>query len=413
MKDNLIIITGHYPYGHGETFLEDELRIAECYFHQIIIFSLDKNLIDDERYIPQNCTVIACRNKSFIKKYLLVSAIKMFSFKTINELIFSSKIYDTNFIKKIKKLYIYNYLIQILEKCFAQQKIDYENSIFYSYWLDSSAKFLVDLKIKHPDAVCIARAHGGDCFVGRGYQTYRREIVSKLDAIYPISKAGAEDIRSNFGKYFLKENVLRINRLGVLKSNENLNPYQNNPTILTIASCSNIIKLKRLDMIIDALSEITVCEVRWIHFGDGELKNEIILYAEKKLSKKTNIHYEFKGRVSNQQVLDYYSNNSIDLFVNTSDVEGIPVSIMESFSYGIPALARDVGGNSEIIINHKNGFLFPEKATYIDVYKSIENYYFYGIEKKLTLRSFAFKTFQDKYDATKNYKIFFEDLLSL
>lgn len=39
-----------------------------------------------------------------------------------------------------------------------------------------------------------------------------------------------------------------------------------------------------------------------------------------------------------------------------SDSEGIPVSIMEAMSFGIPVIARNVGGMSEIV-NEENGLL--------------------------------------------------------
>ena len=39
----------------------------------------------------------------------------------------------------------------------------------------------------------------------------------------------------------------------------------------------------------------------------------------------------------------------IDLFINTSSSEGVPVSIMEALSVGIPIIATDVGGTKEIV----------------------------------------------------------------
>jgi len=39
--------------------------------------------------------------------------------------------------------------------------------------------------------------------------------------------------------------------------------------------------------------------------------------------------------------------------------EGVPVSIMEALSFGIPVIATDVGGTGELISN-KNGLLIPK-----------------------------------------------------
>ena len=58
----------------------------------------------------------------------------------------------------------------------------------------------------------------------------------------------------------------------------------------------------------------------------------------------------------NFEILDFYKNNYIDLFINLSYSEGIPVSIMEAMSYSIPTLATNVGGVSELV-NEDNGVL--------------------------------------------------------
>ena len=47
----------------------------------------------------------------------------------------------------------------------------------------------------------------------------------------------------------------------------------------------------------------------------------------------------------------------VDLFLTVSANEGIPVSIMEAQSFGIPVIATDVGGISEIV-NNVNGSYF-------------------------------------------------------
>ena len=55
------------------------------------------------------------------------------------------------------------------------------------------------------------------------------------------------------------------------------------------------------------------------------------------------------GRISNSEVLRYYRENPVDLFINLSESEGVPVSIMEALAHGVPVVATDVGGSAEII----------------------------------------------------------------
>ena len=64
--------------------------------------------------------------------------------------------------------------------------------------------------------------------------------------------------------------------------------------------------------------------------------DEIKKMAKDKL--RDNIQYEFKGNVSNTELMKQYQNKNYYVFVNVSSSEGIPVSIMEATSFGIPRL---------------------------------------------------------------------------
>lgn len=43
--------------------------------------------------------------------------------------------------------------------------------------------------------------------------------------------------------------------------------------------------------------------------------------------------------------------------MNTRDHKGVPVAIVEAINYDIPVIARDVGGNREIVHHSENGLL--------------------------------------------------------
>ena len=45
------------------------------------------------------------------------------------------------------------------------------------------------------------------------------------------------------------------------------------------------------------------------------------------------------GHINNPDLLKLYADSSVDLFLNTSSKEGVPVSIMEAMVRGVPAIA--------------------------------------------------------------------------
>ena len=51
--------------------------------------------------------------------------------------------------------------------------------------------------------------------------------------------------------------------------------------------------------------------------------------------------------------------NSADVFVLTSLAEGIPMTVLEAAAAGLPVIATDVGGLSEIVQEGESGFLVP------------------------------------------------------
>ncbi len=51
--------------------------------------------------------------------------------------------------------------------------------------------------------------------------------------------------------------------------------------------------------------------------------------------------------------------NALDLYVLPSVSEGISNSLLEAMSTALPVIATDTGGNPEVVVDGKSGFLFP------------------------------------------------------
>jgi glycosyltransferase involved in cell wall biosynthesis len=145
--------------------------------------------------------------------------------------------------------------------------------------------------------------------------------------------------------------------------------------------------------------------VKWVHFGDGTDLDKVKKCIETNTNK--NVVCEIKGRISNTELMKYYSENHIDLFINLSLSEGLPVSIIEAISFGIPVIATNVGGTSEIV-NDITGILVDVKDTsdkIVNQIKLVEN------KTKFFNREEIRSYFLENFRAEKNYKIFIKELI--
>ncbi|MDB0011163.1 glycosyltransferase, partial [Flavobacteriales bacterium] len=234
-----------------------------------------------------------------------------------------------------------------------------------------------------------------------GYLPLRNKIFTQLDNVISISEDGIKylSVKLNFDTLNIK-----LSRLGVINVGKIL---QKEREELLIVSCSNLIAVKRVHLITKALAITRDCKIRWVHFGDGKKKKEIIDYCSRNFSKDINV--EFKGRVLNKEVLDFYINNAPDLFINLSSSEGIPLSIMEAMSCSIPVIATNVGGTSEIV-NNENGMLIEKDFNIKEVSEFIKKVYTLNNKEKEVYRNNAYDTWSRLYDADKNYSAFIREI---
>jgi glycosyltransferase involved in cell wall biosynthesis len=273
-------------------------------------------------------------------------------------------------------------------------KSDDKNNVFYSYWFNEWASALAISRQNRLKGKLITRAHGYDYDElqnGRGYFPFRESEVKQFDGIVHISAYGMHKMQNQFPN---AKNIF-LSRLGVKKNS--MNSGGNIGNVYQLVSCSNFVSLKRLSLIIDTLSQLNV-PFFWRHFGDGPERLEIENYAHQKLQKGT---FEFMGYVPNVEMLNYYKNNPVDLFINMSELEGIPVSMMEAIAAGIPLVSCDVCGVPEIV-TEQTGLLLPKEAEPETAAKSIETFL---VEKSrdLSFRSGVKSYWAENFMAELNY----------
>lgn len=353
----LIFVTSKFPFGNGETFIENEIKYLSNSFDKVYIYATEANSLDKYRTVPENVSIYASNPKIVTKanyfaclaKSLVIAEIFKNCLRgNIPAKISAACYFYASFLNETKNLN------NFLNTC--DFKPDDEITI-YSYWLStigmSALKIKQKLEKRFNISKTVSRCHGFDVYADRthiNYLPFQKYLIKNFDKIYPCSKSGEEYLKNCYPSQ--KDKII-AKYLGV---EDNFNfVFPKREEIFNIVSCSNIIPVKRVHLIAEALSKITDKKILWTHFGDGEEFENLKQLSAKILPK--NIKTEFKGRIPNSQIYDYYNNNNVNLFINVSSSEGLPVSIMEATSFGIPVIATDVGGTSEIVFDGNNGFL--------------------------------------------------------
>ena len=84
---------------------------------------------------------------------------------------------------------------------------------------------------------------------------------------------------------------------------------------------------------------------------------------------------------------------------------------MEAMSFGIPTIATDVGGTSELVKNGINGLLLHADFLVTDLYNAINSIREMPSSEYLNLRIQARSMWEEKFSAKNNYNMFAEQLL--
>jgi glycosyltransferase involved in cell wall biosynthesis len=112
--------------------------------------------------------------------------------------------------------------------------------------------------------------------------------------------------------------------------------------------------------------------------------------------------------IKNEEIIKFYQNNSVNLFISLSEAEGIPVSIMEAISFGIPILSTDVGGCKEIVAE-ETGILIPLETEMNEVANIITEFKD-SFKNTNEFRKGVRKFWEEHFDAEKNYKSLFKQI---
>ncbi|TAJ08638.1 glycosyltransferase [Marinilabiliaceae bacterium JC017] len=400
----LLFFTDSFPYNRFEPYIEEETELLSLNFDKIYVFPININH-HEKRNVPDNFKVVDIHNKitgNF--KYLIKYSKYLFEalYLEYNPL----GIIKNNKNQSLRKTSLKSNLTSIYNglcyahaiKTFIKDNIDSSNSFItgYSYWYYQWSLINAIMRKMNILNYSITRAHSYDLYDEIKYNLFSEFKIRSLDKVLPVSIHGEKYLKDKHPnlKYKIHKNYLGTNNYGI-------NPLiDSNKKV--ICSCSTIRDIKRIHLIIEILKEIND-EVTWIHFGDGPLFKTIYNLAKEL---PDNIKYMLIGHKPNEYILNYYSNNQINLFINVSEKEGLPVSLMEAISFGIPVLGTDIFGVSEIV-NDSTGILINKDFNITNVANTIKSFFNSHLntnEFRLGVRNYWKHNFSRK----KNFKELFK-----
>jgi len=397
----LLLFTETFPYNTAEVFLETEIIYLAQHFEKIMVFPLyykdpEKTFKVPDNVFVQHFDAFAPYSRPKTLFANLFTVLTIFSFQLIHS---KNRL---AYLKNLRK-----HLENLLHKISNARRLSVylnlkasSSTLCYVYWFNQWTLITSLLKNKFKKTFLLNRGHGSDIYEYAHKEPgfffpFRSFQLKQINTIATISEHGKNYIKSTRPTY---KGNFTVSRLGV--ADKGTNPASANESF-TLVSCSALVKLKRVHLIAEILKHLPF-KIKWIHFGDGPERSTV---TDAIKSLPSNIEVELKGDILNEDLIDFYRSTHVDLIINVSETEGLPVSLMEAISFGIPILAPNIGGVSEIATK-QTGYLIekdfdPKKVAQIiaDLKKKSDP----EIE---SLRSSAKQFYSENFNSEKNYKKF-------
>lgn len=169
------------------------------------------------------------------------------------------------------------------------------------------------------------------------------DVLDKSDIVLAVSKQWQKDLmaKSKNGNIKILYNPNSLKRIEEKTLNEDINTL----------FMGRLGKRKGAYDIIEAAKYLQNNNVKIIFYGDGEIEQIQKLIDKNNLNNKI----ELGGWIRGDDIDKAYRN--ADIYILPSYNEGLPMSVLEAMSYGLPVISTPVGGTPEAVEDGINGFL--------------------------------------------------------
>lgn len=381
-KQTILIVHNYYQIPGGEdTVVANEKKLLEDHGHKVVLYS---------------------RNNSELKSFsrfqkLLLPITTIFNPKTYKDV---KRIIDK---EKIDIVHVHNTLNLISPSVYyaaRSKKIPVVQTMHNFRLLCPGATFYRD---GHICEDCVSRglkcAIKHNCYRGSKLQTLACVLSTKIHRMTRI-----------YGKIcyiclteFNKEKLLQLKQIKVDKVFVKPNFIQNNSMFSTSAIrkdqyiyVGRLDKLKGIDILFEAWKQLGVNAPKLLVCGSGPMED----WCKKFVSENKDCNIELLGFVSHGESIELIADSQA-LILPTQWYEGLPMTIVESFSVGTPVICSDLGNAGSLIEDGINGIKFKFDSAPALV-QSIEEF------RKMDMDSLevnSYRKFMNSFSPITNYKM--------
>jgi glycosyltransferase involved in cell wall biosynthesis len=394
----LLLLSSSFPYGRGEPFLAAEIPFLEEAFDEIIIVSNDVSSSQTWSVGPK----IRCERISYeISWFEKLAALRgLFDPSVWPELRATRRRETAVSFNRTASMALSSWAkARKFARRATQIAAEQPGSTVcaYSYWANDMAVAVALARASGIVHRGIARAHGWDVYSSRrggGVLPFRDYLAHNLDAILFVS----EDGRASFNSSVPAGRALReVVHIGTVQRSDG---PQGRGEPFTIVSCSVLIPLKRVNLLARAIASCSF-PIRWTHVGDGPELAEIRRICA---SAPSNATIDLPGWLSGEEVIRTWRRLKPSALVNVSSSEGVPVSMMEAMSLGIPVIGTNVGGVSEIVTHGVNGHLLSEDPSPVEIAGAIQLFAEMSQQRFDIVSEAAWRTWHGKFRAETAFR---------
>jgi colanic acid/amylovoran biosynthesis glycosyltransferase len=280
--------------------------------------------------------------------------------------------------------------------------------LFYTYWRGGSTVALARLAEEQAAMKVVTRVHRHELYEDAfdpPFQPWHPSLYHSLALTATVSQDGYDYLR----QAGVPAERLMLSRLGTEAPPAMARASTDG--VLRIVSASFVTPVKRVPAIALALKQLAANHpqraFQWTHFGGGpdldKVRAALVLASG-------NLTVNLVGHVPNAEVMKHYFDDPVDVFVLLSESEGLPVSIQEAASVGLPIIATNVGGVRELV-GDDNGVLLKADASQTEVVAAMERVLLNSdASQQQVMRAASFRRWSEGFDAEINHTRFANSL---